>query len=59
MITFRLRPSDDTEWDSATFAGDNEDMLAHLFTQFISDNWEVQVSVGGEPFQSSLDWEEE
>jgi hypothetical protein len=54
MISFRLRPGDAIEWDSASFAGENEDLLAHLFATFLAQHgWEFLAT------QDSAAWEDD
>jgi hypothetical protein len=59
MISFRVRPVDSIEWHSASFDGEHEDILAHLFSVFLLENsWEGQAAYGHEDFEE-IDWEEE
>tara|TARA_R110000868_G_scaffold154071_4_gene380122 strand:+ start:1409 stop:1570 length:162 start_codon:yes stop_codon:yes gene_type:complete len=41
MISFRTRPAHADDWDSVAFDGDNEELLGHLFHQFLANSgWE-------------------
>ncbi len=57
MISFSCRPPDSLEWGVASFAGDQEDLLAHLFARFLAAaGWEflAQDAEGRE-----LEWEDD
>lgn len=56
MISFRTRHPDALEWESATFAGEQEELLSHLFAAFLAAaGWEflAQDEEGRE-----LEWDE-
>ena len=57
MISFRSRPPESFEWEFATFTGEQEVMLAHLFAAFLAAaGWEflAQDDEGRE-----LEWEDD
>lgn len=46
MISFRIRPPASDDWDTASFSGDHEDLLAHSFARhMLAAGWEVLAGV--------------
>ncbi len=59
MISFRARPSEGIDWDSVSFAGDNEELLAHLFREMLeAAEWELLTARDGGDY-SSLEFEDD
>lgn len=41
MQSFRARPDGSTEWESLSFDGDHEDLLAHMVRNYLEEHgWE-------------------
>ena len=59
MISFRTKHPESLEWDSASFSGENEEMLSHLFAVFLDNaGWEFLSARDEEDFGDLL-WEDE
>lgn len=57
MIHFRCRPADALEWEEASFSGEQEDLLAHLFARFLGQGgWEF---LAADDEGRELDWEDD
>jgi len=42
MISFRLRPTGEVDWETAQFDGENEELLAHMFQEWLEEHgWEI------------------
>jgi len=55
MISFRAQAPESSEWDSISFDGDHEDLLAHLFAKMLSEaGWDFLADASGVP----MDWED-
>jgi hypothetical protein len=58
MISFRARASDSLYWEEINFSGEQEELLAHLFGDFLHQaGWEFLTSTDGGEFEE-LDWED-
>jgi len=52
MISFRATPPDGIDWDTASFSGENEELLAHLFAKMLEDaGWTLLAARDGGDFE--------
>lgn len=56
MISFRAQPPQSDDYDSLTFQGENESLLAHLVGEMLQGaGWSVLSAHNGDDYEE-LDW---